>query len=522
MIITAATSKSKEHLLLADHVRYYLVSAKDGEVLRKSPSPLSSVEYIPCPVGRWSWKGGSPDSYRRVLDQASRQTTPDRCPLCLEAEIRWLHSTSKENGKSYIRPFLPPDHSVPHDCTVTVPLPQTPQSQPSNLSSKMQEAVKDTVTAAIPIIVEATRVTLQNDSGIEQAYQSVSRRQAEAAKEAEDGIRTIVGDARVFLEETARDAESGLQKTIAEMAQREVSARVPVEHVVVVEHKGTGERTRGELPQGMTTPALDQEFAVSGDTAKTLETVIAIADSGKPVLLMVTGPHGSGKTSLARQIAARRRSPFGIIPFGAKQEAREVIGEEQFSPDKGTWFRPGLFPSYTGVSGSVVLCDEFNRVENPKVHGALFDWLQEGSYTTDAGETYTIAPGVIIVATMNEGYDYAGADMLDIAMRGRFFEVQMEMPPAEVASVIVSKKSGMPLDEVQRFVSMLGSEKSLPEWMTMRGLLKAAELIVNGLTWRLAVAAAFNTMEDGKRNSILADLQTSRPQEEVDTAYRRW
>lgn len=301
---------------------------------------------------------------------------------------------------------------------------------------------------------------------------------------------------------------------------RYLQARVPVEHrVVAVAQDGT--ETTSEMPAGMVVPQYDPNYLLSGDTIKQVEAVMRMADRGEYCLLLVTGTQGTGKTSLAQQIAAKRNSLFGLINFGAMQEAREVIGSDQYSPDRGTWFRPGRFPCYTGIANSVVCGDEFNRVENSKVHGALFDWLQRGSFTADSGETFRIAPGVILVMTINEGYEFAGADELDKALRSRFFQIHLSTPSTEQAAKVVASKEGMPEEDVVRLCHLLGANGTLPSWMEMRSLLKTAHAVQAGLSWRLAVAMSFSTLEEGKRNDMLAALQT-KLEDNVDTEFRTW
>jgi AAA domain (dynein-related subfamily) len=280
-----------------------------------------------------------------------------------------------------------------------------------------------------------------------------------------------------------------------------------------------------QLPPGMSIPTADPVFALKGDTIHQIEAAIRRADNGEIVKLLLTGPHGTGKSSLARQVAAHRRSPFAYVSFGEFQEPKEILGDMKFTPEKGAYWEPGVLWRALQVPYAVVLMDEINRVENPKVHGPLFTLLQDHRYVSNTGEELVIAEGVLIVAAINEGYDYAGADNMDMALKGRFSQIEMEMPEPKVVVEVLSKKCGVPAKEIMELLVALGvtsSSKTLPNWMTMRGLIKCCEYMKEGLQWRLCVAMAFNTMEPGARNEVLAKMQTSRPNETPDLTYRAW
>lgn len=279
------------------------------------------------------------------------------------------------------------------------------------------------------------------------------------------------------------------------------------------------------LPVGMVIPSKDPNYYLMGDTTSQIEAIMARARTGEVMQLLATGPHGTGKTSLARQMAAKEGRPFGYVNFGEFMDAKELLGEDQYDPAKGTYWKAGILWEYLQVPNAVVLCDELNRVDNSKVYGPCFRLFQDHEYTTSSGYTMKIAPGVIIVGAMNEGFDYSGADTLDTALRGRFMEIQMGMPEPKTVAQVVSKKSGVALKDIEDLLGALGTtktSKSLPDWITMRGLLKCAELMSTGLQWRLAVSMAFNTLPSGQRNEVLAKMQASRTNEVADQSFKVW
>lgn len=399
----------------------------------------------------------------------------------------------------------------------------------SNVSQQIEEEIERLIPGIVQVVKENSGIA-DTQHKLQVAVSRINTTVDDiniALKSTAAGLKQdMAKDLDVAIEEAEgrmRQSANVLTHSIGEIVARTIRDSVPQEHVLVVKDESGKTLRQGLLPEGMSVPAVDPYLIVSSDTIEIVETVCKIADSDGYALLLVTGDHGTGKSSLGRQIAARRGSPFGLISFGAKAEPGSIIGEHRFTPERGTFFVPGLFPQYTGVPGAVVVCDEYNRTENPKVHGPLYDWLQNGSFVTDDGQTFRIAPGVIIVATMNQGYDYNGIDTLDLAMRGRFFETTMSLPPPAVAANAVSQKTGLPLPTVTQFLTAVGSsDRELPKWMNMRGLIQACKLIKFGCSWRNALSASFNTLETNRLNEVLATLNNARPSERASLDYRPW
>ena len=107
------------------------------------------------------------------------------------------------------------------------------------------------------------------------------------------------------------------------------------------------------------------------------------ADFRAPILLLV-GLVGTGKTTIAKSIAAALGRKFVRIPFGGMGSALDLRGQSRVHPDA----EPGLIVKALKNSGSsncVILLDEIDRVKETTrsdVMGVLVELLDPGQNMT--------------------------------------------------------------------------------------------------------------------------------------------
>lgn len=257
-----------------------------------------------------------------------------------------------------------------------------------------------------------------------------------------------------------------------------------------------------QYTDGIWNPAHDGNYILSTEDAAVIETIVGLSENS-PQNLLLTGPAGSGKTSLAKQIAAKYGRPFALINLGQKSEVSQMFGERLFSPEIGTYYQKSLLWQATETDGCVICLDEANRSENPKVNNALQNLLDNNRMTTvdELQVTLRVAPRVIFVLTMNEGLEFSGIDPFDMALRQRCRVLKMGYPPRDTTTDVLVAKAGVSKAQAEKLLNIVAPNSSTGT--AMRSLLFAAEFLKQGSTYRQAVFTGFSTMEDRDIERVL-------------------
>jgi MoxR-like ATPase len=152
---------------------------------------------------------------------------------------------------------------------------------------------------------------------------------------------------------------------------------------------------------------------------------------------------GVGKTMLAKSLARSLDVDFSRIQFTPDLLPSDVTGVNVFNQRTNEFeFRAGP------VFSNVLLADEINRA-SPKTQAALLEAMQESQVTID-GETYTLQPPFIVLATQNP-IEYEGTYPLPEAQLDRFaMRLSLGYPPlADEARMLNEQTTEPPLESLQ-------------------------------------------------------------------------
>jgi len=202
-----------------------------------------------------------------------------------------------------------------------------------------------------------------------------------------------------------------------------------------------------------------------------------------PINVLVAGRQGCGKSTMVRQFAARNKRPLATFQIGILSEPGQLFGEHRLK-DGETFYQQFLFPQAIQTPGCVIHLEEINRPEHPKALNMLFSVLSEDrSVWTDELGSIKVADEVVFFATLNEGEEFVGTEMLDAALRDRFYVTLMDYLPHDVETQVLHLKAGIDEAEALTVVNLankLRSNHQEPIVVSTRHTLMIAEMVAVG------------------------------------------
>jgi nitric oxide reductase NorQ protein len=270
-------------------------------------------------------------------------------------------------------------------------------------------------------------------------------------------------------------------------------------------------------------PETDPFFYVTNELAGIIGKIRKISQK-HPVNILVTGRQGCGKSSLVKQYASIFQCPLATFQVGILSEPGQLFGE--YALENGeTRYKQFLFPQAIQTPNCVIHLEEINRPENPKALNMLFSILSDDREVwLDELGTLKVADGVVFFATLNEGDDYTGTEMLDPALRDRFYTLLMDYLPPDVEKEILIKKSKVTEKQADDIIGAVNQLRTMSEYnieVSTRTTLMIGEMVAVGTSLRDAIVVS---LQAGKEHleSILLSLHLEKGyRQKGEAAYLR-
>lgn len=258
--------------------------------------------------------------------------------------------------------------------------------------------------------------------------------------------------------------------------------------------------------QGIAIPDPEENFFLQAGVISNLDLMKRL--SGKrPVNVLVAGKQGCGKSTLVRQFAARNRRPLATFQVGILSEPGQLFGEHRLDHGR-THYQEFLFPKAIRTPGCVIHLEEINRPEHPKALNMLFSVLSEDrSVWIDELGHIKVADGVVFFATLNEGEEFVGTEMLDAALRDRFYVMVLDYLPRDVETEVLCRKTGIDRNTALTIVNVaekLRTNRSDPILVSTRHTLMIAELVNLGAPVRDAFVTGLQLGADTLETVLLS------------------
>ena len=238
-------------------------------------------------------------------------------------------------------------------------------------------------------------------------------------------------------------------------------------------------------------PASDPTLVIDDDLKSVFNALHTRTKLGHRPKALVAGPAGCGKSSLAREFAARCGRPFFEFSVPNIRESRDWFGSKGIGDDnRPKWFE-SLFVRAIRTEGAVILLDEVNRCATG-VANVLLPLLDHraSTYFEEMGTTISCARNLTWFGTCNEGRKFGGTFALDAAFKDRL-STRVEvtyLPPETEANLLVqrtkiSKPDAMRLVEIANITRTLSESEeadALDHAISTRALIEAAHMLSCG------------------------------------------
>ena len=275
-----------------------------------------------------------------------------------------------------------------------------------------------------------------------------------------------------------------------------------------------GDKTKLQVPE-------KKDFYISKTTRDKLSALVLMAEK-RPQNCLLTGMQGCGKSELPAQVAASLGRGFAKFEIGLLSEAGQILGEYQLK-DGDTEYQTFLFLDAIRTPHAIILLDEFNREESPKAKNALFPILDDFRqlHLDATGETIKVAEGVIFFATVNEGAEFTGTDLLDTALRDRFTYIEMGLLPPDKEKELIRSRTGLEESQTVELQGILKGVRNESVKVSTRKALQIGDFVSVGLGVKEAFEFCLGADKD-ILEKVLLNLHFGREDELETVGAEEW
>jgi MoxR-like ATPases len=268
-------------------------------------------------------------------------------------------------------------------------------------------------------------------------------------------------------------------------------------------------------------PEKDPHYFLQREISSNLKRFHTLSQEA-PVNLLIVGKQGCGKSTLVRQFAARHNRPLATFQVGILSEPGQLFGELRLK-DGETYYQQFLFPQAIATKNCVIHLEEINRPEHPKALNMLFSILGDDRQAwMDELGLVKVADGVVFAATLNEGEEFTGTEMLDAALRDRFYVISMDYLPLNIEKEVLKLKTGVNEEDAQKITTILNNLRynaKMPIPVSTRHSLMIARLVKAGASIREALVFSLQMSKDALEAILLAVQVDMGEKEVTEDAY---
>ncbi len=208
--------------------------------------------------------------------------------------------------------------------------------------------------------------------------------------------------------------------------------------------------------------------------------------------LLITGPTGSGKSTVIEQVAARLRQPVYVVPCHERIEASDLYGRFVVREAAMIWADGPILAGLKDPAGAWIVLDEYDTMDpgalvglNPVFEGRRFIVPETGEIVDPR------AAGARLICTGNtagmgdQGGEYLATKRQNVATMGRFAVMEVGYPtPEEEEKVLAIHRPDLPeiarkgMVEMANLVRQQYEAGEMPVVFCTRSLVRWANLAV--------------------------------------------